>query len=216
MAGKLIHIFKGFLGFLFPQKCLGCARPNVILCDKCLALFPDPPFEKTKAILAATSYHDEVVKKAIRFLKYHGIKILAEPLAKLMLKRMDKTIIQTAKKPEETIIIPIPLSKKRHRQRGYNQTELIGQFLSDKLSIKMENNVLYKIKDTGSQVEIKDRDKRLQNIIGAFAVKNPEIIKDKKIILIDDISTTGATLNEAKKVLKAVGAKKVIGWVVAR
>ena len=113
------------------------------------------------------------------------------------------------------VIIPIPLSPKRLRQRGYNQSELIGHFLSDRLSVRMKADILIKIKDTPSQVEIKDRKERLKNLQGAFAVKNPEEIKDKIVILVDDIITTGATLNEAKKVLKQAGAGKVFGVAAA-
>jgi len=80
----------------------------------------------------------------------------------------------------------------------------------------METNVLYKIKETISQVEIKDRNKRLKNIQGVFAVKNSEIIRNKVIILVDDITTTGATLNEAGRVLKQAGGKKIIGLTVAK
>ncbi|MFH0803848.1 MAG: phosphoribosyltransferase family protein [Candidatus Tagabacteria bacterium] len=223
MAEKLIHIFKEFLGILFPQKCLGCGTKNVILCDKCLNSLPFPedrPWNlqgrSSGLIFSATSYQDEIVKKAIRLLKYHGIKILAEPFSDLIFKRIVMTLPEFMRDMNKTLIIPIPLSKKRHRERGFNQTELIGRFLSDKMSIRMANNVLYKIKETISQVEIKDREKRLKNLEGAFEVKNAEIIKNKNIILIDDITTTGATLSEARRILKDAGAKKIIGLVVAK
>ena len=84
------------------------------------------------------------------------------------------------------------------------------------MSVRFLPDVLYKKKDTVSQVEIKDRKKRLENVKGVFAVKNPEAIKNKVIILIDDVTTTGATLAEASHILKQSGAKKVIGVVVAR
>ncbi len=216
MAEKLIHIFKGFLGLLFPQKCLSCGAKNVILCDKCLNSLPEAPITENRAIFAATSYQDEIVKKAIRLLKYHGIKVLAEPFSDLIFKRIVMTLPEFMRDLNKTLIIPIPLSKKRHRERGFNQSELIGSFLSDKMSIRMANNVLYKIKETISQVEIRDRNKRLKNLEGAFEVKNEEIIKNKNIILIDDIATTGATLNETRRVLRQAGAKKVIGIVVAK
>jgi len=218
MGEKLIHIFKGFLDFLFPKKCLGCGAKNVILCEKCLAFFPESPLVETKTsfIFAASSYQDEIVKKSIRLFKYHGIKILAEPFGALIFKRIVTALPESMRDQNKTLIIPISLSKKRHRERGFNQSELIGRFLSDKMSIRMENNVLYKIKETISQVEIKDREKRLKNLEGAFEVKNAEIIKNKNIILIDDITTTGATLNEARRILKIAGAKKIIGLVVAK
>lgn len=216
MAEKLIHILKGFLDFLFPKKCLGCEAKNVILCDKCLDSLPEAPITETRAIFAATSYQDEIVKKSIRLFKYHGVKILAEPFSALIFKRIAMALPESMRDMNKTLIIPIPLSKKRHRERGFNQTELLGLFLSDKMSIRMANNVLYKIKETISQVEIKDRNKRLKNLEGAFEIKNAKIIKNKNIILIDDITTTGATLNEARRILKTAGAKKVIGLVVAK
>ncbi len=225
MAEKLIHIFKGFIEFLFPKKCLGCGVKNVIFCDKCLDSLPfsEEEFGDTKSafgrqILAATSYKNDVIKKAIRLLKYHGIKILAEPLAELIYRRLWEVRLRSEIERSRTsfIIIPIPLSKKRLRKRGYNQSELLAKFLSDKMSIKMGADVLYKIKETVSQVEIKDREKRLENLQGVFGVKNPELVKNKSVILVDDITTTGATLNEAKRVLTQAGAKKVIGLVVAK
>ncbi len=216
MAGKLIHIFREFLALIFPSRCLDCGIKNKILCEDCLAKFPDI-FTPTKPwIFSATSYQDEIVKKAIRLLKYHGIKVLAEPFSDLIFKRIVMTLPEFMRDLNKTLIIPIPLSKKRHRERGFNQSELIGSFLSDKMSIRMANNVLYKIKETISQVEIRDRNKRLKNLEGAFEVKNEEIIKNKNIILIDDIATTGATLNETRRVLRQAGAKKVIGIVVAK
>lgn len=228
MAGKLIHIFKAFLGLLFPQKCVGCGAKNEIFCKKCLESLPPLEVPENRPqdfrgrssawVFAATSYKNEVVKKAIRLLKYHGIKTMAEPLASLTFERLKETRFPLGNRVSKSdyLIIPIPLSRKRLRQRGYNQSELIGRFLSDKLSVRMKTDVLYKIKETVSQVEIKDREKRLENLRGAFKVKNPELIKNKTVILVDDITTTGATLNEAKRVLTQAGAEKVIGLVVAR
>ncbi len=220
MAGKLIHIFREFLALIFPSRCLDCGIKNKILCEDCLAKFPDI-FTPTKPwIFSATSYQDEIVKKAIWLFKYKGLKILAEPLAELIYQRFKETRFplgnSVSKCQSDCVIIPIPLSKKRFRRRGYNQSELMAQFLSDKMSIRMAANVLYKTKETISQVEIKDREKRLKNLEGAFEIKNSETIKDKNIILVDDIITTGATLSEAKKVLLQAGAKKIIGITLAR
>jgi len=224
MAGKLIHIFKEFLNLLFPQKCLGCGISGATLCEKCLASFPPffaenkpPNLSETDEIFVATSYKDEIVKKAIWLFKYRGVKSLAEPLSSLIVKKLGDKITRLINDTRQTVlIIPIPLARKKFKKRGYNQAEILGKCLSDKLSIKMETNVLYKIKETISQVEIKDRNKRLKNIQGVFAVKNSEIIRNKVIILVDDITTTGATLNEAGRVLKQAGGKKIIGLTVAK
>ena len=85
--------------------------------------------------------------------------------------------------------------------------------------MRLEKNILIKIKDIEHQARIKDRKERIKNIIGSFAIKNPEknieLIKNKNVILIDDILTTGATLSEARKVLKQAGARKIIAFTVA-
>ncbi len=224
MAEKLIHIFKGFLDFLFPQKCLNCGIRGVIICDKCLLSFPPPLIlnaPNNRSTFAATSYDDEIVKKIVWLLKYKGIRTLAKPLAELIYNRLFLEArlplgSLASKHASEITIIPIPLSRKRMKERGYNQAELIARSLSDKMSVRFLPNVLYKKKETVSQVEIKDRAKRLENVKGVFAIKNPEAIKNKVVILVDDVTTTGATLAEASRVLKQAGAKKVIGVVVAR
>ncbi len=145
----------------------------------------------------------------------------------------------------EPILIPVPLSEKRYQERGYNQAELICRELikldatnpdtnlnlrysvdreskqSDlnKLrpngNFQLEKNILIKTKETERQVNIKDRAKRLKNLAGSFAVGKPELIRGRNIILIDDVTTTGATLTEAKRVLKRSGAKKVIAFTIA-
>lgn len=119
---------------------------------------------------------------------------------------------------EKPLLIPIPISKKRFRKRGFNQTELIAQqmsFIDMGESFTLTTNVLYKIKDTPSQMSIKDKRKRLHNLRGSFVVKNAALVRGKNVILLDDILTTGATLREAKRTLRAAGARKIICFALA-
>lgn len=212
-----MKILDKILNFLFPKKCLGCRKPNVLICDKCLKEIPRPD-QHQPDIIAAMSYKSAVIKKAVHLLKYGGAKILAEPLAELIFKRLKEPgdHIFNWKQGSRAVIIPIPLSGKRLKERGFNQAELIAKHLSNKMSVIILNNVLYKNRHTYSQVEIKDRGKRLVNLKGSFSVRNPEFIKNKTVFLVDDVSTTGATINEAKKELKKAGAQKVIGLVLAQ
>jgi competence protein ComFC len=200
-------VINSFLNLLFPIKCLGCGKENEILCPECLRRIDYPTLLKSNNILAATDYNDELAKRAIWLLKYRGLKQIAEPLAELIKQRILEKI-----KIKNPVFIPIPLSSKRLRERGFNQSELIAKYLSDNVI----TNVLYKSRETISQVLVRDRKKRLDNLKGSFAVKNTELIKDKNIILIDDVSTTGATISEAKKVLRDAGAKNIMALVVAR
>ena len=211
MLKKVIHMC---LNFLLPQKCLGCERENEALCRECLAKIDMPSLPKEGDIYSAADYGDETAKKAIWMLKYRGAKNLAVPLAELLNTRcLTKLEIKNI---NDWLIIPVPLSKSRMKERGYNQVELIAKHLSLLQRLNLCTDALVKIKDTPAQVSVKNRKERLKNLDGAFAIKNPEKIFGKNIILIDDVSTTGATIREAKKTLRLAGAKKVIALVVAR
>ncbi len=217
MPKRLIH---SILELLFPRKCFGCGINGFLICPKCLKKIPFPEFPQ-KDILAAASYKSPTIQNAIRTLKYRKSKIVAETLADLIYERLKDKLKEVelrslAERSSTSFIIPVPLSKKRLKQRGFNQAKLIAQYLSDKLNIPLANDVLYKNKETISQVQIKNREKRLKNLKGVFAIKNPLLIKDKTIFLVDDVSTTGATIEECRKTLMAAGAKKVIGIVVAK
>ena len=202
-----MKIFKNILAVLFPQKCLGCKKENEILCSDCLLKINRPDTPYLKGVHIAGNYQDLVLKKALWLLKYRGAKQLAKPLAELIKERVWKKM-----ETKDWLVIPIPLSKNKMRRRGYNQAELIAKELSDNICA----DVLLKKFHTKSQVEVKDKEERLANIIGSFEAKNSETITGKKIILIDDVLTTGATMREAKKILLSAGAKKVAGVVVAK
>jgi len=202
-----MKIFKNILAVLFPQKCLGCKKENEILCSDCLLKISRPDTPYLNGVHIAANYQDLVLKKALWMLKYQGVKHLAKPLAEIVKERIWKKL-----ETENWLVVPVPLSKNKLRHRGYNQAELIAKELSD----NVRADILFKKFHTKSQVEVKNKEERLANIIGSFEIKNPEKIKGKKIILIDDVLTTGATMREAKKVLKQAGAKKVIGIVVAK
>ncbi len=110
MPQKLIHIF---LNFLFPQKCLWCEKDGSPLCENCLAKIDLPSLPQEGNIYSASDYQDAIIKKALWALKYRKIKALAEPLAELIRERVwDKLPLK------DTIIIPVPLSKKRFKERG--------------------------------------------------------------------------------------------------
>ncbi len=119
---------------------------------------------------------------------------------------------------KDPILIPIPLSKKRYKERGYNQSELLCKEIikiDTNKYLRLDANILFKNKETEHQAKIKDKNKRLKNLSGTFEIKTGINIKNRNIILIDDVTTTGATLSEAKKVLKDAGARKIIAFTIA-
>ena len=208
------------LNLVFPINCICCGKNNVNLCIKCMSSFPEAERESLEWVFPLYDYRHPPVKKAIRLLKYKGKREFAKIFAEIIYGRImeelsDFIIFNNFQKP---ILMPIPLSKKRIRERGFNQTSLICAELvklDKNQNFILEKNILTKIKNGEHQANIENRQERLKNIVGSFSVKNPESIKGGNIILIDDVTTTGATLNEAKKTLRKAGAKKIIAFAVA-
>lgn len=219
------------LDILFPVKCISCGKTGSFLCLTCLSLSPPAERESAKWIFPLYDYRYPIIKKSLWLLKYKNRKKLASVFAEILYEKILEELSELfiMENFHEPILIPIPLSGKRYRERGYNQAELICRELIKinnlRLSaradygvdLKLENGILIKIKDTEHQAHIKNRHLRLKNIVGSFAIKKEkeDLIKNRNIILIDDILTTGATLSEARKVLKQTGARKIIAFTVA-
>jgi len=218
-----MHLLDTILNVIFPVYCVSCGEKGLDLCIKCLSDSPPAERESANWIFPLFDYRHPPIKKSVWLLKYKGKKRLAGVFAEIMYDRIIEELSELSimKNFREPVLIPIPLSKKRYRERGYNQAELICQKLikinnlRQSVNWKLENNILVKTKETEHQAKIKERRDRLKNLADSFSVKNPEFIKDKNIILIDDVTTTGATLGEAKKILKQWGAKKIIAFTVA-
>jgi ComF family protein len=220
---KLIHTV---LNLIFPQKCVGCGNNDEkLICEKCeRSILKISITDKIKEnlcchldnLIVAADYKNPAIKKAIWLLKYRGIKSIAEVLANFLHKQLDEKNIKVEGFETTKIIIPIPISQKKLKERGYNQSELIASALSRKLNFKIYSAILYKKRHTLSQVETKNRKERLKNLKNSFAVQNAGELKNASVLLIDDIVTTGATLNEAAKTLKQNGAKRITGIVVAK
>jgi len=217
------------LNIVFPIKCISCGENGTNLCIKCLSSFPEAERESATWIYPLYDYRHPPVKKSIWLLKYKGKKEFAKIFAENMYGRIIEEIadLRVMNNFQNPILIPIPLSRKRNNERGYNQALLICNNLIKidnqnahlrhgvDVHFILEKNILIKTKDMEHQARIENRQKRIKNIIGSFAVKNKDIIKNRNIILIDDVTTTGATLNEAKKVLREAGAKKIIAFTIA-
>ncbi|MEK7659078.1 MAG: ComF family protein [Patescibacteria group bacterium] len=159
------------------------------------------------------SYKDPAIQKVIKAFKYRFIKDLDQPLGRLMISYLDK--IKGKIDLKDAVIIPVPLHKRKYNQRGYNQSELIASEISEYLNIRVINDCLLKIKPTKDQAKLKGN-KRLENLKGAFICAKPWLATGKKIILLDDVYTTGETMKECAKVLKEAGTNEVIGLAIAR
>lgn len=213
------NIKNFFFDLIFPVSCISCGKNSEPLCLKCLNKISPCIDDVSKQTISLFSYHDPVMRKVLWALKYRNKKILAKPLGRALYDRLLEELEEqkTFKGFSEPILIPIPMSKKRLKERGYNQSELLCKelFLLGSDTFTLDTDVLHKQKETPRQATIKDRKKRLKNLHNSFSVVHSEKIMNKNILLVDDITTTGATLYEAIKVLKKAGAHKVIAITIA-
>lgn len=215
-----MNIISSILEYIFPTRCIGCKNMGDILCEKCLEKIPEPRQPVDNFIHACFSYKNGTVKYALWLLKYHGkfpiAKIFGNTLYEYNIDILsEKNMFDSGK---ETLVVPIPITKNRKRVRGYNQSALLARAFVENLGekeFKYEGDIIEKIRDTIAQAKIRNRTERLKNLQGAYKIKSNAIVKGKNIILIDDVSTTGATLKEARRVLREAGARNVIALVVA-
>ncbi len=208
------------LDIVFPRYCISCNASGSDLCEKCLSLCPGTERESKSWVFPLFDYRHSPIKKAILLIKYKNkrklLDIFSETLYGAIIEELSD--LKVMENFQEPILIPIPLSKKRYRERGFNQAELLCEKIIEKdyyKYLKLEKSILIKVKDTLPQARIKNRQNRLKNLSNSFSTKNNKLLKGANIILIDDVTTTGATLNEAKKTLKKAGARKIIAFTIA-
>lgn len=205
-------VFEFFLDLIFPRACVTCGSIGGYICLKCyqkMVFHRDPiPIDLTNPaldlLLACTTYVS-TGSDFIKSYKFGCSFALAPTIGEIIFEKMSK--------PEVDVFIPVPLHKSRVRERGFNQAELITKHLSRRWQIPYENALL-RMKETTPQAQL-DREKRLIHLTDAFAISPTFSVEGKVIGLVDDVATTGTTLNECAKVLKKHGAKKVIGVVFA-
>jgi len=201
-------MFEKFLNLIFPNVCGFCNKINKSnLCKACefslkkyeinvIKNYKDEKGKYFDYLFCALKYENLVREKIISY-KFNENSYLYKTFAKIIIK--NKKIYGFLKSYD--IILSVPMHKSKQSVRGYNQSALIAKELSNELDIKFEKNNLIKIKDTKTQSTL-TKNQRKDNIKGAFLVKDILKIKNKKIILVDDIYTTGNTVNECSKILK--------------
>ncbi len=213
-------IWSRGLAWLFPERCVGCGQQNTPLCDWCVALIPAPRDLEMPGQLAALPYEHPWVKKLIWRLKYYRGRHLAERLAEIINEKLLEELSEVASfaaGEEKWLVVAVPTGAARLHTRGFNQAEMLAKNLAKQNNsfLEYQTGVVAKIRDTTPQAKILNRTKRLENVKNSFAVTNPEVVHGRRVIIIDDVITTGATVGEIKRVLKAAGARVVLGIAVA-
>jgi len=213
------------LDILFPPLCVKCRvyletdiEKQNLLCDSC---FHGIPIYKTvsyspKFVLAAvSSYENEALRNLLHAFKYSRFIAADVPIGKLIARYLNHVNIAGTLSPD-TLVIPIPLHKNRLRQRGFNQADYIAKIIGKNLGLPIESNVLFRIKNTPHQTMLKNKKERIESLRGSFSVSNNTNLRGADIILVDDVYTSGATMNEAIKTLKRAGVKNVTCFVIAK
>lgn len=168
-----------------------------------------PPFQRAVAYGA----YDGVLRDLVHLLKYQRVKPVAPLLARLLNESLGDIRF-----PESLLVVPIPLYKRKLRERGFNQAEEIARaFIRRRTDarIQLETSSLVRTRETASQTGL-TRHQRRANVRGAFAVVKPERVLDKSLLIVDDVMTTGTTASECARVLLRAGARQVFVATVAR
>ncbi|OGF26019.1 hypothetical protein A2331_02190 [Candidatus Falkowbacteria bacterium RIFOXYB2_FULL_34_18] len=235
------QVITPLLDFIFPIECVGCQKEGEWLCEPCfekLSFYKNQycpickqeglmgkfcpnckPFYEIDRIFIAGNYKNIVIADLIKKLKFYSVKNIANILGEYLYVFIKKEIKIFDKNNhpsfplKKTLIVPVPLSHKRYNFRTFNQSEEIAKFLAKKCKLPTSNNLI-KIKHTKPQTKLK-RENRLKNIKNCFKWEGENLNK-KNILLIDDVVTTGSTLNECARELKKHGAGKIWGLVVAK
>jgi len=215
---------------VWPTRCASCGRIGAVACNDCLKLLtPLSPLRcpgcqrpsrggrscsacRSRTFIdravAATAFTD-TAEAFIHSLKYRGVRALCGPLS---LRLCD--IIHTQQETQAIFatnptVIPVPLHAIRLRERGFNQAELIAQHIARITAMPLDTTSLVRIRETGQQVRTSGRIERRENMLGAFGVSEVHRIEGRDILLVDDVVTTGATLEDCARALKEAGARSV-------
>jgi ComF family protein len=226
---------------LFPSSCRLCHRlldrpgeriichdcwqmvypPSFPFCPRCGRFFeinrkpdlcPDCEEQRWSFSLHRSCFRYEgLIKEIILLYKYGKIKVLGQALARKCLSVLDASELWTGLE----VIVPVPLYSSRQRERGFNQSEVIARELSRRKKIRLVSGAIVKVKDTPPQASLEAAARR-ENVKGVYRVKQKEAIKGKVVLLVDDVFTTGSTIEACSRVLMEAGAKEVRAMTVAQ
>ncbi len=212
----MINLLEKLLSIIYIQPCYFCGstKEDTLMCSKCYAeikFLPPAVLTKIQGIdIYSAALYDGVIKKLIKSLKYYNKKKLAFYQAKIMFDYWQKLNIKG-----DFIILPVPIHKNRLKERKYNHMDLTAEEFAKLSNYKINKKFLVRIKDTKKQYNL-HKSERIQNIKNAFNTDDnyaPE--KTTGLLILDDITSTGITLEEIIKVLKQTGYNNITALTLA-
>ncbi|MCS6869900.1 MAG: ComF family protein [Anaerolineae bacterium] len=211
-AGILLDaLWQSALDFFFPPHCLACGRIGSRYCPHCLAELPFPPIsyssEDALRLYIAAAPFEGALREAIHALKYKGVRQLAPILAERLAQAFKQSDFQAQ------AIVALPLHAERLAQRGYNQSALLAEQLAARLRLPYLPEAAQRIRNTAPQVGL-NRQERAANVADAFRA-DPEQVRGLRLVLVDDVVTTGATMRACAEALCSAGAAEICGLSVA-
>lgn len=227
---SLQKVKTALLDILLPLRCVGCGKEGSLICPYCSESLPRVKLPlclhcgttvnegnlcpaclnhplAINGIRSAFMFQGVMRQPVLQF-KYRQLKVMAAPLAQLLAEYLHSHPMIGE------VLVPVPLHPKRFRQRGYNQASLLAKELSKIIGLPVEEDALIRVQDVAPQARTKSAAERRQNVRHAFACNKN--MAGKQILLIDDVCTTGATLDACAIALKTTGASSVWGLTAAR
>jgi ComF family protein len=219
------------LNLLFPQRCVGCGKEGGLICPACHRNMPRivPPvcprcgksqpngvicsgcagWQPNIDGIRSPFRFDGVIRQAVHQFKYQNLRTLAVPLSRFLQEYL------TANPIPVEVLVPVPLHPRRLRERGYNQSAMLAENLGKLTDLPLVPDCLIRTRFSIPQARTENVEERKKNVAGVFTCRS-RVLQNKRVLLIDDVATTGMTLDACARALKEGGAASVWGLVLAR
>ncbi|MDA0987970.1 MAG: ComF family protein [Chloroflexi bacterium] len=239
LLGGITKLASASLDMLYPPRCVGCNSEGRFLCSTCLDSLPRlvAPYclrcaqpiargntcarclESPLAIdgIRAPFLMEGTIREAVHRVKYNNLRSIAPVLGGLLADFLVLHNLQnSSQQAPARVLVPVPLHRQREKQRGYNQAHLLAKEIGAKLGIAVVPQALFRVSNGPPQAKSSTAQERRANVQGSFRCPNPFLMEGLEVVLVDDVCTTGATLEACALALKEAGAAAVWGLTLAR